>query len=282
MVLENKVFAITRDLNRNAEFIRIVKDSGGIPLSLSAIKLMPKSPKSIFRLVNKINERNYEYYVFTSSSAVAVLLSLAEKINKRDEILIELRNKKIIALGPSVKNYLELQGIRTYSMPKKFSSIDLSKHIKRLDLPRGTRILIPRSAASNSFMKESLSTMGLLADDFFLYRPQTADLDDLWIQFSSLLAEGKIHALIFTSPSSVASFCKIMRKILPEFAFHCAKIPALVSIGPLTTNELKIEGFSPFEARVHTIAGSFGLAKKILTNQASKSQSKNIEDGVDS
>jgi uroporphyrinogen-III synthase len=279
---ENKVFAITRNINRNAEFIRLVKDSGGIPLSLSAIKLVPKSPKSIFRLVNKITERNYEYYIFMSSSAVAVLLSLAEKINKMDEILIELRNKKIIALGPSVKNYLELQGIRTYSMPNKFSSMDLSEHIKRLDLPRGTRILIPRSAAANSFMKDSLSSMGLLADDFFLYRPQTADLDDLWVQFSSLLVERKIHALIFTSPSSVASFCNIMRKILPEFAYHCVKIPALVSIGPLTTNELKIEGFSPFEARVHTIAGSFKSAKKILTNQTSKPQSNNIEDRANS
>jgi uroporphyrinogen-III synthase len=279
---ENKVFAITRNINRNAEFIRLVKDSGGIPLSLSAIKLVPKSPKSIFRLLNKITERNYEYYIFMSSSAVAVLLSLAEKINKRDEILIELRNKKIIALGPSVKNYLELQGIRTYSMPNKFSSMDLSEHIKRLDLPRGTRILIPRSAAANSFMKDSLSRMGLLADDFFLYRPQTADLDDLWVQFSSLLVERKIHALIFTSPSSVASFCNIMRKILPEFAYHCVKIPALVSIGPLTTNELKIEGFSPFEARVHTIAGSFKSAKKILTNQTSKPQSNNIEDRANS
>ena len=156
-------------------------------------------------------------------------------------------------------------------MPNKFSSIDLLEHIKRLDLPGGTRILLPRSAAANSFMKDSLSSMGLLADDFFLYRPQTADLNELWIQFSSLLVEGKIHALIFTSPSSVASFCNIMRKILPEFAYHCAKIPALVSIGPLTTNELKIEGFSPFEARVHTIAGSFKSAKKILTNQTSKS-----------
>jgi uroporphyrinogen-III synthase len=278
VALENKVFAITRDVNRNAEFLRLVKDSGGIPLSLSVINLVPKSPKSIFRLVNKIKERNYEYYIFMSSSAVAVLLSLAEKINKKDEILTELRNKKIIALGPSVKNYLELQGIRTYLMPNKFSSMDLSEHIKRLDLPRGTRILIPRSAAANSFMKDSLSSMGLLADDFFLYHPQTADIDDLWIQFSSLLVERKVDALIFTSPSSVASFCNIMRKILPEFAYHCAKIPALVSIGPLTTKELKIEGLLPFEARVHTIAGSVKLAKNILTNQACKSQSNNIQD----
>ena len=131
---------------------------------------------------------------------------------------------------------------------------------------------------ANSFMKDSLSSMGLLADDFFLYRPETADLDDLWIQFSSLLVEGKIHALIFTSPSSVASFCNIMRKILPEFAYHCAKIPALVSIGPLTTKELKLEGLLAFEARVHTIAGSVKLAKKILTNQNNKLQSNNIQD----
>jgi len=268
--LENKILAITRDLNRNAEFIRLVKDSGGIPLSLSAIRLVPKNPKSIFELINKINERNYEYYIFMSSSAVSVLLSLAEKVNKRDKILIELRNKKVIALGPSAKNYLELQGIRPYSMPEKFSSIDLSEHIKRMALPRGTRILIPRSAASSSFMKCSLSTMGLLADDFFLYRPQTADLDQLWIQFSKLLAEGKVHALIFTSPSSVTSFCNIMKKILPEFAYHCGKIPALVSIGPLTTNELKIEGFSPVEAKVHTITNTFELAKEILTNQTSQ------------
>ena len=268
MTLENKILAITRDLNRNAEFIHLVKDSGGIPLSLSAIKLVPRSHKSIYRLVNKINERNYEYYIFMSSTAVAVLLTLAEKVNKRDEILIELQNKKIIVLGPSVKKYLELQGIRTYSMPNKFSSIDLSEHIKKLDLPRGTRILIPRSASANSFMKDSLASMGLLADDFFLYHPKAADMDEQWMQFSNLLVEGKIHALIFTSPSSVASFCNIIRKVLPKFAYYCAKIPALVSIGPLTTNRLIIEGFLPFEANVHTIAGSFELAKKILTNQA--------------
>ncbi|MDP9197005.1 MAG: uroporphyrinogen-III synthase [Thermoproteota archaeon] len=267
--LQNKILAITRDITRNAEFIHLVKESGGIPLSLSTIRIVPKNPESIFELINRINERNYEYYIFMSSSAVAVLLSLAEKVNMRDKILIELRNKKVIALGPSAKKYLEVHGIRPYTMPEKFSSTDLSDHVKSMALPRGTRILIPRSAASTSFMKDSLSTMGLLADDFFLYHPQTADLDELWIQFSKLLEGGRIHALIFTSPSSVSSFCSIMRKILPEFAIHCGKIQALISIGPLTTNELKIRCFLPIEAKEHTIAGAFGLARQILANQTS-------------
>jgi uroporphyrinogen-III synthase len=263
--LDNKTLAITRDLSRNSEFIRLVKNYGGKPVSLPTIKLTPKDPKSIFQLVEMIQEKDYEYYVFMSLNAVEILFSLAEKINLRENILDELRKKKIISLGPSVRKSLEKNGIDTDLMPQNYSSHGLLSYLKSLDLGKETKILIPRSSASSSFMKDALSALGLKVDEFFLYTPETNGISDVWIDFSDLLEKGKVHSLIFTSPSSVKSFCQIMQDLLPKFRDYCAGIRALISIGPLTSEELLSKQLVSIEAKEHTVKGAFELALKIVT-----------------
>jgi uroporphyrinogen-III synthase len=263
--LRYKTFAITRDIHHNSEFIQLVNEFGGIPFSLPTIRLIPRNPECIFQLLRIIKKIDYDYFIFMSPNAVDILLSLAEKTHKIDTVLSELGKKKIISLGPSVMKHLKLNGISTDIMPNRYSSEELLKHLKKMELKRGTKILIPRSSASSSFMKDSLSLLGLQVDEFFLYTPEVNRSRNVWTQFSHLLKKGKIHSLIFTSPSSVNSFCQIMRDILPDFMYYCERIQALVSMGPLTTNALRSRGFVSHESKEHTIEGAFKVAKEIVT-----------------
>lgn len=263
-LLKNKTFAITRDIDHNAEFIRLVKQFGGIPFSLPTIKLIPRNQQCIFQFLRKIRKIEFDYIIFMSPNAVDILLSLAEKTNERESVLNELKKKKIISLGPTVMNHLRINGICTNIMPERYSSEGLLNHIKKMELKRGTKILIPRSSASSSLMNESLSLLGLEVDEFYLYSPEINRSSNVWSEFAHLLKNGKIHSLIFTSPSSVNAFCQIMQETLPEFMHYCERIHALVSMGPLTTNELSSRGFSSHQAKEHTIKGAFKVAMGIV------------------
>lgn len=263
-MLKNKTFAITRDIDHNTEFIRLVKQFGGNPFSLPTIKLIPRDQQCIFQFLRKIRKTEFDYIVFMSPNAVDILLSLAEKTNERESVLKELKKKKIISLGPSVMNHLRINGISTISMPERYSSEGLLNHIKKMELKKGTKILIPRSSASSSLMNESLSLLGLEVDEFYLYSPEINRSSNVWSEFAHLLRNGKIYSLIFTSPSSVNAFCHIMQETLPEFMYYCGRIHALVSMGPLTTNELRSRGFSSHQAKEHTIEGAFKVAMGIV------------------
>jgi len=263
-MLKNKTFAITRDIDHNRDFIRLVKQFGGNPFSLPTIKLIPRNEQCIFKFLRKIRKTEFDYVVFMSPNAVDILLSLAEKTNERESVLKELKKKKIISLGPAVMNHLRINGISTNIMPERYSSEGLLSHIKKMELKKGTKILIPRSSASSSLMNESLSLLGLEVDEFYLYSPEINSSSNVWSEFAHLLKNGKIHSLIFTSPTSVNAFCHIMQEALPEFMYYCERIHALVSMGPLTTNELRARGFSSHQAKEHTIEGAFKVAMRIV------------------
>src|SRR5262245_50977056 len=238
--LDGKVLAITRNLGHNLEFVELVNNHGGTVLSLPTIKLVPRDPLILLQFMKLILKKNYKYYIFMSSNSVEFLFSFAKETGLFHDILKEFRKKKIICLGPSVKNCLQEKGIYTNLMPKKYSSRDLLNYLKETKIEKGSSVMIPRSTAASSYMNRSLSDLGLKVDEFYLYTPKTEDASGIWVEFSELLENGKVHSLIFTSPSSVRSFCKIMQSILPQFRDYCANIEALISIGPLTTDELRL------------------------------------------
>jgi uroporphyrinogen-III synthase len=263
-LFKNKIFAITRDIGHSSEFTRLVKEFGGIPFLLPTIKLIPRNQECIFEFLRKMRKIEFDYVIFMSPNAVDILLSLADKAHEKQSVLDELKKKKIISLGPSVMNHLTGNGICTHKMPERYSSEGLLDLIKNAELKRGTKILIPRSSASSSFMYESLTLLGIQVDEFYLYSPEINRSGNMWGKFSLLLKNGKITSLIFTSPSSVKSFCEVMQETLPDFMYYCERIEALVSIGPLTTSELNSRGFSSHQAREYTIEGAFSMAKDIL------------------
>ncbi len=263
----NKTIAITRGKNKNSEFTRLVKEEGGIPISLPTIKLVPVESSDFSEKFSDICTKKHEYYIFMSPNSVDILFELARK-NKLTHLFEEqLKKCNVIAIGPSTRKRLEANSIFVNWVPSDFSSQGILELIRKLSLKRGTRIVIPRSGGSNSFLKDKLNSMGIIVDEFYTYYPQIAAINETWINFSKKMEQNRIHVMIFTSPSAVRNFFSIMQNILSNFREYFRNIDVLISIGPNTTRELVSRNVFPADSEEHTIEGTLNLAKRILSGK---------------
>lgn len=261
----NKVIAITRGEKNNTEFIRKVKQQGGIPISLPTMKLIPIESHDFCQKFSDISSKKYEYYMFMSPSSVEVFLKMVKENNLNHILEEQLMKSKVIAIGPSTKQKLESNNISVAWMPDDYSSSGLLELMRKLSPKPGARILSPRSGASNSFMKVKLNSIGIILDEFHVYYPQIETLDQIWVDFSKKISNNRIDVLIFTSPSAVRYFFSIMHQVLSNFMEYFQNIDAIISIGPNTTKELISRNVSSIESEEHTINGTLQLAKRILS-----------------
>lgn len=263
-ILINKTIAITRTESNNTEFARLVKQEGGIPISLPTIKLIPIDSKQFLEEFSQICSNHYQYYVFMSSNSVDLFFKLVKENNLSRLLEEQLANCDVIAIGPATRKKLESNNVLVKWQPKEYSALGILKLLKKLQLKAGTRILIPRSSASNSFLKNELESMSIILDEFYIYYPQAETSNQTWIEFSHQMKMNKIHAIIFTSPSAVRYFFSIMHQVLPDLMQYIKNI-VMISIGPNTTIELKSKHIVPFESEEHTIRGTVQLVKRIFS-----------------
>jgi uroporphyrinogen-III synthase len=263
--LKNKILAITRKDIDAQEFSQLVRSEGGNTISLPAIEVVPKDPKVTEEFISRIKENKHDYCLFMSSQAVEVLFKLSRRLNKTEEIRSVLNSTTIVAVGPKTSSSLKRKGINVAMMPEMYSSQGIIKLFLKKDGVRGKKVIIPRSAASNEFVRNGLIALGMIVDELFIYDVLTANIDNIWYEFVILLKEKKIDVIVFTSSSAVQSFFVIMSRLSCDVASSLADVKAIISIGPLTTAELTKRNVCSLEAREHTIKGTFDLAKDALS-----------------
>lgn len=263
--LINKTIAITRGESNNAEFIRLVKQEGGTPISLPLMKLIPIDSQQFLEKFSQISSIKYDYYIFMSPNSVELFFKLVRENNLTRLLEEQLAKCEVIAIGPSTRKKLESNKVLVKWQPSDYSSFGIVNLIKKLELKPGTRIMVPRSGASNSFLKDKLDSMSIILDEFYIYYPEAETTNQTLIEFSKQLEVNRVNALIFTSPSAVRYLFDVLQRILPDFERHVKNIEAVISIGPNTTRELKSMNISPIESKEHTIRGTVHLAKTILS-----------------
>jgi uroporphyrinogen-III synthase len=193
-----------------------------------------------------------------SAQAVQVLLSSADKSKVRQA----LARTHVIAIGPNTKKAIEEHDIKVDHMPEEYSTGGMVRMLAGMS-PAGKKIILPRSAAANDNVSQSLRSLGMIVKEVLLYTVKTSVPSAGWHNFKSLLKDHKVDAVVFTSASNVNAFFEILGKLMPErIALH--KYAQVISIGPYTTRELTKRKVDSLEAKVHTIAGTIELAKKNL------------------
>lgn len=262
--LNNKILAITRKDIYADEFSQLVSSEGGKTISLPVIEIIPKGPKVVEEFISTINKKKHNYCAFMSSQAVNVLFDLAMKINKTENVISALNSRTIIAVGPKTRWSLINHGIDVKMVPERYSSEGLIELFSKMDRIKGKKIIIPRSGASKEFVRKSLSGIGMIVDELFLYTVRTSQTNSIWKDFALLLGQKKVDAIIFTSASTVESFFEIMQKLSYNTHSLLKAVKAIIAIGPLTNEELIKRNIRSLEAKEHTIKGTFALAKAIL------------------
>jgi uroporphyrinogen-III synthase len=168
----------------------------------------------------------------------------------------------VIAVGPKTKQALEDQGVNVRLVPDRFSSEGLVDLLSGMG-PKGRKIIIPRSRAANEFATKALKELGMKVDEVLFYTVRTCTPTLAWNEFSDLLWQKKVDAVVFTSSSSVNSFFEMLNKVSPGTP-QLDSLTKVVSIGPFTTRELEKREIRCFEAQEHTVRGALELASRIL------------------
>ncbi len=256
--LKNKTLAITRSSHDAQEFLQLVNGQGGTAIALPAIEIVPKDPQVAEEFIAKLVKKKHNYCAFMSQQAVNVLFDLAS-----DKVAPVLKFTTVIAVGPKTKQSLEEHGIEVRMTLKKFSSAGLVDLLSKME-PVGKKIIIPRSDIANDFATDALSRLGMDVDEISLYTVRTKTIEPIWWEFSNLLLQKRVNAVIFTSASNVNSFFEIMDKVSTDAKFQLCGLTKVVSIGPFTSKALKEKGVECFEAKEHTIKGALEIAKQIL------------------
>ena len=263
-MLDGKTIAITRSKDDASEFITLAEQNKATPIALPTIELVGKGEKIVDEFLTSVKQNNPDYTLFLSSKAVKLLFDTAKSIEKFDELQLAVANSIVMSVGPKTTASLESYGIKVNHEPENHSSIGVGEEFSQINAV-GKKVIIPRSGAANSFLKELLDKIGINVVEVFLY--DVCAFSDLtqWNGFRELFSQGKINGIIFTSASSVRGFFEIMLKDYEKSALesNLSKV-SLVSIGPFTSEELKKFDVSYVVSDIHTVSGAFDTLKNIL------------------
>ena len=200
-----------------------------------------------------------------SSKAASLLFETAKKVGKFEELQLAIANTIVLAVGPKTKDALEKENIKVAYMPQRYSSVGIGEIFTKLNAV-GKKVIVPRSGASTSFLKDLLEKIGLHVTELYLYDVCTFRDTSQWNEFRDLFSQDKIDGIIFTSASSVRAFFEIMTKDHDENQLvDMLHKTMVVSIGPFTADELKKFNVKNVVADVHTILGSFNVLVKALS-----------------
>ena len=262
-MLDGKTIAITRSKDDAAEFISLAEQNNATPMALPTIELVSKGEKIVDEFLDLVETSNPDYSVFLSSKAVTILFDTAKNTGKFEQLQLVVANTIVMSIGPKTSTTLESYGIKVNHEPENHSSIGVGEEFSQINAV-GKKVIIPRSGASNSFLKELLNKIGIDVVELHLYDVCAFKDTTQWNGFRELFSQNKVHGVIFTSASSVRGFFEIMSKDYSkeELQNNLSQI-SLISIGTFTSEELKKFDVPFVVSEIHTVAGAFDTLKNL-------------------
>lgn len=264
-MLDGKTIAITRSKDDASEFISLAEENKITPIPLPTIELVSKGEKIVDEFLSLVETEHPDYSVFLSSKAVKILFDTAKNIGNFEKLQLTVANTMVMSVGPKTTATLNTYGIKVNHEPKNNSSVGIGEKFSQIHAV-GTKVIIPRSGASNSFLKELLDKIGINVVEIHLYDVCAFRDTTQWNGFRELFSQNKIDGIIFTSASSVRGFFEIMQKDYEksDLINHLSKL-SLVCIGPFTSEELEKFDVSYAVSEIHTVAGAFDTMKSSLS-----------------
>ena len=264
-MINGKKIAITRSKDDAAEFIELTEKNNAQAIPLPTIELVSKGERIVDEFLESIKTYNPDYSVFMSSKAVKLLFNTAKQTQKLEKLQLAVANTMVMSVGPKTTATLNTYGIKVNHEPKNSSSIGVGEEFSQIHAV-GKKVIIPRSGASNSFLKELLNKIGINVVEIHLYDVCAFRDTTQWNGFRELFSQDKIDGIIFTSASSVRGFFEIMTKDYEmDTLLENLKKLSLVSIGQFTSNEFKKFKVKNTVAEVHTVVGAFDAMKNTLS-----------------
>jgi uroporphyrinogen III methyltransferase/synthase len=252
--LFGKGIVITRPEAQAEEFADLLHTHGARVIHFPTIKIVPpENYQDLDQAIGRLPQ--YHWIIFTSANGVSFFLKRLKDLG-RD--IRDLKDIRICTIGPATAATIENLGIRVDLVPEEFISEGVVKAFRGFDI-RGKKVLLPRAETARNVIPEGLTKLGAKVDVVTAYRTANSGRDKS--ELETLMNEGKVDVITFTSPSTVTNFMEIMGQeygIPPHVKIAC--------IGPVTAAAVKKAGLSvdiiqeryTIPGLVETLIGYFG------------------------
>ena len=250
--LFGKTLVITRPQEQSESFICGLLERGAEPFLFPVIETVPpENWKPLDASIQKLD--GYDGLIFTSVNGVKFFM---RRLKEKGKDVRELKGLRLYAIGPKTEQAVNALGINVDVVPEDFVAESLIASIGKENIT-GKRFLLPRAAVARETLPDQLRAQGAIIDVAPAYRtvrPQT-DTDELIRR----LKEGSIHAVTFTSSSTVTHFMELIDKELkPQL-----KRIAIACIGPVTAKTAEKCGLKvDIVAEEYTVDGLIAALEK--------------------
>ena len=250
--LFGKTLVITRPEEQSETFMSGLLERGAEPFLFPVIETVPPEDwKPLDTSIQKLD--SYDGLIFTSVNGVKFFM---RRLKEKGKDVRELKGLRLYAIGPKTEQAVNALGINVDVVPEDFVAESLIASIGKENIT-GKRLLLPRAAVARETLPDQLRAQGAIIDvapAYLTVRPQT-DAGEL----SRRLKEGSIHAVTFTSSSTVTHFMELIGK---ELKPQLKKI-AIACIGPVTAKTAEKAGLKvDIVAKEYTVDGLISALEK--------------------
>jgi uroporphyrinogen III methyltransferase / synthase len=190
---------------------------------------------------------SYDLICFTSPNGVDALFERIEAAGLDTRDFPSRNRTRVAAIGPSTARALQTRGISTDVMPARAVGEALAEALGAVPV---SRALIVRAREARDVVPDALRARGAEVDVVPVYETVVETLDEN--QIASVAAADFVT---FTSASTVRNFLTAVGGAAAWLALGESR-PRVVSIGPVTSEELRAFGIAPdVEADEHDIGG---------------------------
>lgn len=250
--LFGKRVLVTRSREQASALSEAIENLGGEPLEFPTIAVTdPVDYKPLDQAIDGLG--SFNWVIFTSVNGVAYFFNRLRSLRKD---IRSLAGSRICAIGPKTREALERYGLLVEYVPGQYRAEEIAAGLEG-KLTAGERVLLPRADIARKALAEALTEMGALVTDVAAYRTVMGGDDSA--EIIKKLGRGEIHAVTFTSSSTVQNFVKMMKA--PHLKTLLGNV-TVACIGPVTADTARDLGL-----KVDVVAGEYtieGLVQAIL------------------
>ncbi|WP_054956392.1 uroporphyrinogen-III C-methyltransferase [Paenibacillus dakarensis] len=236
--LFGKRILVTRARSQASTLVSRIEDLGGEPYEFPVIEtVMPTSDTILHQIQQAFEELDqYDWIFFTSVNGVDFFY---KHLNETGKDIRLLANARIAAVGPATAAALRERGLVAEVLQERYQAEGLVETFGP-ELKAGQRVLLPRGDKGRSWLPDELSRRGLHVTDVKIYEtvPYAQEDDEL----VKLFEEGGIHAVTFTSSSTVTYLVQALEQMGGEALLEQLRQCTIACIGPLTAETAEMAG----------------------------------------
>ena len=221
--LFGKTVVVTRPEEQSEAFMHELLERGAEPFLFPVIETLP--PEDWAPLDTALEKlESYDGLIFTSVNGVRFFM---RRLNEKGKDVRELKGLRLYAIGSKTEKEVNALGIKVDVVPEDYVAESLVDSLIKENI-KGKKFLLPRAAVARETLPDQLRERGAEIDVVPAYRTVRPQTDTR--ELARRLQEGSIHAITFTSSSTVTHFMELIGEELKSKLANAA----VACIGPVT------------------------------------------------